>query len=237
MIRGRLACSMFCLATACSSDLVTAGDTTTVGDATTQTESESGSDGAIPDLPMPDLPVEPECPAGLGEVVACDCAVVEGCSIPNAEPETGCMFACDVPEPCPEVTCTFDGSTSWPTCEADLDVAALQCVFDALAEGQPITWTTHQSDTAWNQWDVTHREFLRLDATTYVRYGVHRYGNHLEGDGPSHYSFEGLEIPESAWMECDAAGDDYERFNCLHALGGEGEPCPDPSTLMCPPSP
>jgi hypothetical protein len=234
MVRSYLACSMFCLATACSSDLVTVSDASTGSDATTQ--GESGSDSPFPDLPMPDLPAEPECPAGLGEVVTCDCALVEGCTIPNAGPDTGCTFACDLPTPCPDVSCTFDSSTSWPTCEADLDVAALQCVFDALAEGQPIAWTTYQHDTYAFAHDSSWREFSRLDATTYVRYHVHNVGNDVE-PGTVDYRFEGLEIPEAAWMQCDALGDDYERFNCLHALSGEGETCIDPLALSCPPSP
>lgn len=225
------------LLSACSIALSLVGcslDSVPITDATTETESASGSDSGS-DGPAPDLPVEPDCPASLGEAVACECAVVEGCAIANAEPSTGCAFECeDIPSPCPAVTCTFDGSTSWPTCEADLDVAALQCVFDALAEGQPFRWSTSQSDTYVNSWHDSIRRFLRLEGTTYVLYGEERMGNHSEFDTYNEHRFVGVEIPESAWLECDAAPSDYDRFNCLHALESAGEPCADPSALICP---
>lgn len=225
MVRCRSLYSLCCLVTACSADMVTVADAITVGDATTE--------GPASDLPMLDLPASPECPAGLGEVVACDCAVVEGCTVPNAEPETGCMFECEVASPCPVVACAFNSSVSWPTCEADLDVAALECVFDALAEDQPFAWTTRRYDTYPFASDSSWREFQRLDPTTYVVFDEHHFGNDV-GDGGSEYSYAALEIPESKWLACDALADDYERFNCLHGLAFAAEPCANPSALICP---
>jgi hypothetical protein len=226
MVRSRLGCSMFGLATACSSDMVTV-DASTVDEATTQ--AESGSDGSTPDLAP-----QRECPAGLGEVVACECALVDGCSIPDADPNNGCAFTCDIPRPCPDVACTGYADLDPATCEYDLDVAALQCVFDALAEGQPMAWRTTLFGSGQFFEDDTWHEYRRLDATTYARFT----GHYMWGDnGPSEYteySFDAFELPESEWMDCEALADDYQRFGCLHRLAARGEPCADPALLVCP---
>jgi hypothetical protein len=221
---------MSCGAMACAVDVIPVAESTTVA------ETQSESEGPATDLPMVDLPLEPECPAGLGEVVACECAVVEGCTIPNAEPETGCNFACEVPTPCGIVICTFDSSLSWPTCETLVDVAALQCVFDALAEGQPFRWFTNLYDTYGFAWDDALHQFQRLDATTYIAYRDYRFGNGVD-PGWTEQTFAGLEIQDSDWMACEAVASEHERFNCLHALAEQGQPCADPSVLLCPAAP
>jgi hypothetical protein len=195
----------------------------------------SESDVSESGLLAPDLPPEPECPAGLGEVVVCECAVVDGCSIPDVEPDNGCAYNCVIPSPCPPVTCTgYPYDFGSVTCEDELDVAALQCVFDALAEGQPMGWRTTLYGTHQFFQEDTWNEYRRLDATTYARFAGHYWFGHSPPSGHTEGSFDAFELPESEWMDCEALADDYHRFMCLHRLAAYGEPCADPALLVCP---
>jgi hypothetical protein len=120
------------------------------------------------------------------------------------------------------------------TCEDELDVAALQCVFDALAEGQPMGWRTTLYGTHQFFQDDTWNEYRRLDATTYARFAGHYWFGHSPPSGHTEGSFDAFELPESEWMHCEALADDYHRFMCLHRLAADGEPCADPALLICP---
>jgi hypothetical protein len=194
-------------------------------------DSESDSDGSEPDLP----PAQPSCPAQLGEVVTCECGLVEDCVIDDHD-STGCTFACeDVPSPCPTVNCNHDSSTEEHECKRDVDADALQCVFDALAEGQPMQWSTHLIDTYWAG-PALHEShtYLRLDETTYVVERIHYVNPHSGREGEDDWFFSGRDIAVEALIGCAAAATDVERFNCLHELSSAGELCADPSTLICP---
>lgn len=197
-------------------------DGTGIGTTGGSAGSETGS-GA-------DASPDPECSPGMGEAVTCDCAVVEACGV-SSPSSTSCTATCSLPVPCDPVTCAYDGATSRPGCDTDLDTSALECVFAALEQGVSFRWRMEMSSTYPFAGEQIRRQFDRLSDTDYLVEREYVYGDDLGGSEYT-WSLSGETIPDGSWAGCAALVAAADRFECL--LNLSGSPCADPNALDCP---
>jgi hypothetical protein len=131
------------------------------------------------------------------------------------------------------VGCSFDGSVSDLGCDTDLDEAALDCVFGALAEDGPMRWVMAVENSYIFVGETKRVTHHRLDERTYLRHTTYSYANDV-GESRYSWSYGAFHASSAMWMACEGIASLHDRFECLMDLAGEA--CSDPAELVCPES-
>ncbi|MFO7562526.1 MAG: hypothetical protein R6X02_07770 [Enhygromyxa sp.] len=190
-------------------------------------ESETDTSEAIADLPP-----EPDCPGSLGELVSCECAFVEGCTIESVDGQS-CALACEQPAACERVRCDFDWAHGEPVCVELYNPDALACVLETLLLEPDLRVDLGLHNTypsiAWDD----HRSLIRLDETQWL---LTRDFDEFEdaGGGASKWGARVVTLSDAELQACADADFAEARFQCLFDLGwSAAQPCVDPQMLSC----
>jgi hypothetical protein len=202
------------------------GDSASHGESETEAgESETGA---------PDLPREPDCPARLGDLVSCECAFVDGCTIESADGKD-CAVGCEQPPACESVTCLFDWAHGDPVCVELENPEALSCAFEALFSGLEVQVDLYLGNTyPFVSWD-DRRSLIRLDSTQWLM--VRDFSDFYDaGYGSSRWAARVIAVTDADLQACADADFAEAQFDCLFDLWwSAAQTCVDPLALSCAP--